>query len=260
LPVLIVGFKDEAMQHNRINVLFAGLLCIAVLMSGGCANNKPKPYGEERQLFLPGEKTLVWAVAPTINLSGETHVDPLLNSDLVFSELQQVHGLTVIPVNRVVEVYASLKIEKVETEAQAFAVCDLLGADALVIPTVSAFDPYDPPKMGGSLQLFLKPGSYRNVQRLDTHALDRAATPGPAEPMTPRWLMQAVGMFDASDGTVQDRVDAYVKGRIDPNGPFGKREIFDSMDRYCSFVYHELIVQLLDDLQPVLAPPPTPAA
>jgi hypothetical protein len=238
----------------------AALICVLALYTGGCADHTPKPYGEERQLFMPGDRQMVWAVAPTINISGESHVDPLLNSDLVFSELQQLHGLTVLPVNRVAEVYASLKIEKVESEAQAFAVCDLLGCDGLIIPTITAIDPYDPPKVGASLQLFLKPGSYRQLQHMDVHALDQAATAAPADPMTPHWLFQAVGMYDASDGTVRDRVDAYTKGRLDPNSPFYGREVYVNMDRYCSFVYHELITQLLDELRPMVTSPDATAS
>ena len=71
-----------------------------------------------------------------------------------------MHGLTVVPVNRVAEVYASLRIEKVQSAEQAAIVCDLLGCDALVVPTMTAYDPYNPPKMGASLQVFRRPGEY----------------------------------------------------------------------------------------------------
>ena len=100
----------------------------AIQLLAGCAH-KEKQYGSEMQLGLPGLQRQTWAVAPTIDLSGES-VDPLLQSDIVFGQLQQVHGLTVIPVNRVAEVYASLKISQIESEEQAQVVCDLLGCDA----------------------------------------------------------------------------------------------------------------------------------
>ncbi|MDP9172619.1 MAG: hypothetical protein M3O30_01975 [Planctomycetota bacterium] len=242
---------------SRIKGPCAALVLIT-LLGCGCTTHKPMPYGEERQLFLPGPRPLVWAVAPTLNLSGQSHVDPLLQSDLVFQQLQEVHGLTILPVNRVAEIYASLKIDKVQSEGQAYAVCQLLGCDGLVVPTVTVFDPYDPPKLGASLQLFLMPGSFdRGQLRVDPHALERAATPGAPPSLAPRGLVQAVGMYDAADGTVVDRANAYAAGRTNPNGLLGPREIFVSMDRYCEFVYHELIVQLLDDLRP--APNAMPA-
>jgi hypothetical protein len=239
------SFKDEAMRKIGIGAWIVAWLA----MAGGCSSHKTQPYGEERQLFLPGSQGQVWAVAPALNLSGQSQVDALLQSDLLYQELQEVHGLTVIPVNRVVEVYASLKIDKVESEREAYAVCDLLGCNGLLIPTVTAYDPYNPPKLGASLQLFVKPGTYQRPPPMDTRALERSPTPGNTQPMAlPKNLVQVVGMYDAADGTTLDRVNAYAKGRSDPNGLLGPREVLVSMDRYCGFCYHELLVQLLSDL------------
>ena len=61
--------------------------------------------------FLPGKRQ-VWAIAPVINLSGQKAVDPILQADLVYQQMQQVHGLTLVPVNRVVEVMAGLEDRK----------------------------------------------------------------------------------------------------------------------------------------------------
>jgi hypothetical protein len=231
--------------------MMLGIVALAAFWSPGCNTlPPPKPYGVEGQMFLPGRRTLVWAVAPTLNISGQSHIDPLLQSDLVFSELQQVRGLTVIPVDRVVEVYASVHIDKVESEAEAAKICDLLGCDGLIVPTVSAYDPYDPPKMGASLQLFAKPGTVQQTQLLDPHELDRSPTVDPMDLPRPQRLVQVVGMFDAVDGTVRARAQAYATGRTDPNGPMGDREVYLDMSRYGGFVYHELIRQLLGQLGP----------
>jgi hypothetical protein len=226
-------------------------LCLAmalIALAGGCAS-KPKPYGDEEQLFLPGTGRMVWAVAPTLNISGQSQIDPLLQSDLLFQQLQQTEGLTVIPVDKVVEVYSSLKIEKIESEQQALTVCNLLGCDALIVPTITAFDPYDPPKFGGSLQLFTKPQSYKGAPRLDVHQLELSPAQGNLDPIEqPKALLQVVRLFDAADGTVRDRVKEFAAGRSDPNGPLGEREIVLSMDRYCGFCYHELLIELFGNL------------
>src|SRR5438270_3549368 len=132
------------MTRNVKCALAIVVLLVVAASLPGCSGQKP--YGVETELYLPAKKRQVWAVAPVINLSGQKDVDPLLQADLVFAQLQQVHGLTVVPVNRVVEVYAGLRIEKVQTPEQAALVCDLLGCDALVVPTVTEFDPYNPPK------------------------------------------------------------------------------------------------------------------
>jgi hypothetical protein len=214
-------------------------------MGQGCGE-KPLVYGSERTLSWPGERRQVWAVAPALNLSGQRQVDPLLQADLVYQQLQQVNGITVVPVNRVAEVYASLRIEKVQSEEQAALVCDLLGCDALLVPTVTAFDPYNPPKFGAALQLFGNVGSRARPAAIDVRELARQATPGPNDSLPPSGgFVQVVGMFDAANGTTRQAVLDYANGRSDPVGPLGAKEYVMSMDRFCGFVYHALIGQLV---------------
>lgn len=227
-----------------------GVLAVAwISMASGCALWRDKPYGEEQQMFLPGEHRQVWAIAPAVNISGESQIDPLLQSDLVYREMQKIHGLTVIPVDRVVEVYASLKIDRIQNERQAREICKALGCDGLVVPTVTAYDPYDPPKFGASLQLFVTPGTFQHLPKLDPRMLERSGT-AVAIPDMPEThnMAQVVEIYDSSDGTVRDRVFAYSKGRIDPNGPLGVSEITQDMDRYCAFGYHELLSELIGNL------------
>jgi hypothetical protein len=227
-----------------------GVLAVAWLWIGvGCAAWHEEPYGEEQQMFLPGMHRQVWAIAPAINISGESQIDPLLQSDLVYQEMQKIHGLTVIPVDRVVEVYVSLKIDKIQNERQAYQICTALGCDGLIVPTVTAYDPYDPPKFGASLQLFTKPGTFGRMPRIDPHALEQMPTTTALPPMPETQNMaQVVEIYDAADGTVRDDVLAYSRGRTDPNGPLGVNEITESMDRYCAFGYHQLLNELIENL------------
>ena len=221
--------------------IIAGLL----LAAGGCQQQAPR-YGTESQLFMPGSRRQVWAVAPAVNLSGQ-EVDPLLQADDLFEQLQRVHGLTVIPVNRVAQVFAALQVARVQSSEQASLVCEQLGCDVLVVPTVTIFDPYDPPKLGASLQLFRK-GDTSLPPNVDAHELSRMATPPPTAALPPPkevMFKQAVGMFDAADGSVRERLSAYARGRNDPTGPMGQREYLMSMDRYSGFVYYQLILDLL---------------
>lgn len=220
---------------------------VAVCGGQGCTKTeKPKPYGVEAQSYLPARRRQVWAIAPAVNLSGE-RADPILQSDLVYGQLQQVKGLTVIPVNRVFEVYQALRIVRVQSEKQAALVCDLLGCDGLVIPTITAYDPYDPPKLGASLQLFLKPVDYKRPALVDPRELARQATPMDVRQALPpdATFVQAVGIYDAANGSVRDALFRYASGRNDPVGPYGAREYLVSMDRYCGFVYYVLIEELI---------------
>jgi hypothetical protein len=231
------------------------VLSLATLaVFGGCSGHTPQ-YGTERQLTLWTARRQVWAIAPAVNLSGQNSVDPLLQADLVYEQLQAVRGLTVIPVNRVAQVYAALKLEKVDTAEQAAVVCDLLGCDGLIVPTVTDFDPYSPPKFGGSLQLFGKPRGFSVPDNVDPRDLVRSATV-PQQPAslaaaqmdatTGGAFLQSVGMFDSANGSVRQSVLDFAVGRNDPQGPLGSKEYFVNMDRYCAFAYHALITELVD--------------
>ncbi len=113
-------------MQMRWKAVMAVLIGAILLPATGCSQAPPQ-YGIERPTFLPGRKRQAWAVAPVVNLSGQRAVDPLLQADLVFQQLQQVEGVTAIPVNRTVEVLASLRLERVQSEQQAALVCELLG-------------------------------------------------------------------------------------------------------------------------------------
>jgi hypothetical protein len=238
--------KDVAMK--RMRSIPVSLLVIAAF--AGC-EQPPQPYGREQPLYLYAPTRPLWAVAPAVNLSGEPQVDPLLQGDLLYQQLQSVHNITVIPVNRVVEVFAALHIAKVESEEQARLVCQQLGCDALVVPTVTAYDPYDPPKVGAALQLLGGGGPLVKQPNVDLRTLERAVTPPAPTAVLPAHpdFLQSVGMFDSANGSVRDAVLNYAAGRNDPAGPMGSKEYFVSMDRYCGFVYHALIVDLLSQVQ-----------
>jgi hypothetical protein len=233
------AFRDEAMRTATWMVL------VMLLVAAGCSK-KPPQYGTERRLSLPDRREQVWAVAPAIDLSGQS-VDPILQADLVYAQLQTVAGVKAIPVNRVVEVYASLRITSVQSADQAALVCDLLGADGLVVPTITAWDPYNPPKIGASLQLFARPDAYQRPGNIDVRDLVRQAAPKVGQSYPQPDFAQSVGMFDAADGSVRDRLMRYAAGRNDPLGPLKHKEYLLSIDRYSSFVYHELIEGLLVD-------------
>ena len=233
---------------NRMrSILRSGSLAALALAvtAGGCKSAAEPKYGREEKVFLPGTRAQVWAVAPAINLSGQQGVDPLLQADLLFQQLQQVRGLTVIPVNRVAEVYTALRIDKLQSEQQAVQVCDALGCDAIVVPTVHIYDPYNPPKFSASINVFFR-NPVSQVTAVDAHELSRQAS-GSGGGNLPRRnsFLQVADMYDGQNGTVRDKVAAYAAGRHDPKGPMKVKEYLSSMDRFVGFAYHDLIVTAL---------------
>ena len=83
---------------------------------------------------------------------------------------------------------------------------------------------------------------------MDVRDLVRSAAMDPnmvPPPPSETGFVQAVGMFDAANGTTRDALFAYAAGRHDPAGPMGAKEYLASMDRYCGFVYAQLAADLL---------------
>ena len=237
--------RQMTRTSNRLTRTSATIpLTLALCWLAGCSSSPE--YGRETLTFAPryGPRTI--AVAPAINLSGQSAPDPLLQADIVYQQMQAVRGVTVIPVNRVVQVCAGLGIRNIDSRDQAEAVCEALGADALVVPTITAFDPYDPPKMGASLQMFVS--KYRDQNgKLDVRALSRQPTEGPVQSLPKNAdFIQAARLFDASAGSTRERIRLFASGRNDPTGPLGEREFYLNMDRYASFVWYELIDEVFD--------------
>src|SRR5205085_1394509 len=99
------------------------------------------------------------AIAPTINLSGTRDFDPLAVSDALFVELQQVHDLNVLPLNKTLMAMNRLGMRSIDDPRAAQKLADALGADALVIPAITSYDPYKPPTVGMILQLYTSPAA-----------------------------------------------------------------------------------------------------
>jgi hypothetical protein len=235
-----------------MNRLGTALVLAAAIAAGsvglGCREKAPQ-YGRESALLLPTKRRQVWAVAPAINLSGQGGVDPLLQADLAFEQLQQIGGLTVIPVNRVAQVYVAMGVENVNSPEQAAQVCEALGADGLVVPTITIYDPYNPPKFGGALQLFRTRASMAmSGQQQPAEAVEAAGQVNAEGGVV---LIQSVGMYDASNGSVRDALRVYSAGRHDPVGPLGAKEYLVSMDRFCGFAYRALTESLLYEMRKV---------
>ena len=228
---------------RKIIFWFVVLLCC---FSGACMEHAPE-YGFENPTRLPFPRRQTWAVAPMVNISGQRAADSILQADIVFQQLQQVDGVVAIPVNRTIEVMLGLRLDRIATEQQAQLICELLGCDGLVIPTISIYDPYAPPKLGAALQLFTRsPVSLTKQANFNPRDYARQASAKGSAPPVNGSMLQVVGMFDAQNGSVRLALAQYTKGRNDPSGPMGEREYLMVMDRYCGFAWHLLIVDLIN--------------
>ena len=227
-------------QTMLTRCLLLGLLVLAAPLAG-CQR-----LVEPATLTSPHLREQLWAVMPPANESGVSIVETDRIADMFAREMQQVMGINVIPVNRVLKTMRDLKMDRVETAGDARVLLNALQADGLIIGSVTAWDPYPPMTLGLAIELYAGERINR-MHALDTIALTRSATahaaPGmfsSGEPVT-----QVAGMFDASNHNTIARLERYATGRNVPDSAYGKDIYLVSMDLYTRFVSFCLLEELL---------------
>jgi len=133
-------------------------MALGALALGGCSSwfegGKAPPRPIEYSIYTPYASTHTIAIAPAINLSGSRDFDPLVVSDTLYAEMQQVENLNVLPLNKTLLAMQRLGVRSIDDVKTAQRLAEFLGADGLVIPAVTAYDPYNPPTVGMVLQLY----------------------------------------------------------------------------------------------------------
>jgi len=246
---------------SRLTLALA-LTCGATL--GGCRD----PYASGTlPLVGPYEHTRTWAVAPLRNESGSQQVDPTRLADQMAGHLQNADRIVVLPVNRTLAAMQSLQLSEVRSRQDALSLLERLDADGLVVGTVSHYDPYDPPAIGLSVELYT---SRRYEQRVwsDLRELSRAARgpqadqwPGGAQPDgRPRQPVTALAAhLDASDPGTRRNVQRYGLNRSAHGHPEDWRLFRLSMDLYTEFATYVMSWRLLRaEAQRLHQPPPEP--
>ena len=186
------------------------MVVLMVVVTPGCTyRGAQKP----QRLSAPYGDRQVWAVVPLRNESGSLHADGLKAADQLAQRLETVMGLDTIPVNRVLAAMQSLEMSAVSDAKDVADLRDVLGVDALVVGTLTAYYPYDPPKLGITIELYFNP------QRESAHATDlrdlvRAGTdditPPDDQPTRSRRPVSVVsGFYDASDPGVHEKIVSY---------------------------------------------------
>ena len=228
-------------------VLLAGTVWI-----GGChRGSRIEPVSIANSRLGP----MTIAVAPALNLSGSMDFDPDRFADLMASELSYADGIAVIPVSRVLGVLAVQGLDRVESPGHAWELAKLLGADAILVFAVTEYDPYDPPSIGISAQLYgARPRAGSGA--LDPVALSRQAGLASArQPGRPdRLLAQVHRVFDASHDSVVADVRRFARRRRADESPYGWRQYVVSQRYYIRYCCHAMIRTLLTgENDPVLA-------
>lgn len=246
---------SPALRRLRLRAL-AHLLVLTACTTG--CDTTPK-LAHPQTLDSPYEATELWAVAPMANESGVSIVKPDRVADLFAEQIEQVGRIDCVAVNRVLMAMRGLGLRTVPTPADAVALMNTLDVDALVVGTVTAYDPYPPPKLGAAIQLYRRDGSAMSGADLDPIAVTRATAEqqrvSPAALASHGPVAQASGLFDARNHRTLAQLDEYAAGRTEPSSAHGESIYLVNMELYTQFVAFRLIRDLLDHERARVNPP-----
>ncbi|HUO06933.1 MAG TPA: hypothetical protein VM008_01260 [Phycisphaerae bacterium] len=236
-------------RRNDVRYLAQLSILLALFLVGltGCENlyeQQPKPQPIEYTLQSPYKGTRTFAVAPTVNLSGSRDFDVLAVSDTLFEELQQVQGLNVLPVNKTLAAMQRLGIRTIDSPQMAQHLAEFLGADAIVIPAVSSYDPYNPPKIGMILQLYT---ARQTADAPPPSTMPGASWGGPiAGPNDHQPVSQVAAVFNASNQTVLRELRDFAQGRTQHDSALQDEKFLLDADAYTRFVCNAMTRRLIE--------------
>ncbi len=242
----------DAMKSEQLRLLPLMVLAILGALQGSCANRQT--LQSPNVLVAPYQAAggdLLWAIAPLRNESGVSRVDTLAVADELAAAVEQARGLRAMPVNRVVETMRALNMHGVKNEDDARKLARALGADAIVVGSITSWDPYDPPTIGLSVALYAEPGALggrgddidpQRLSRLSTEYHDDARSRFGGRP-----LNIASDHLDARDHGVLMELKDYARGRADPESALDWKIYTASMELFTQFAAHHAVRVLLDN-------------
>ena len=178
------------------------------------------------------------------------------------SELSTLPGVGVIGVNRVMAILAEQGVGRIQSPQHALAVCERVGADAILVFAVSEYDPYTP-VVGLTAQLYTRPvapagparqgaegGMTSNGGAGSESGSEAGSRPGVAPERWPvRPAAECQRVFNATHERVQNAVREYADKRKEGESPYGWRKYLVSQEWFLRFCCHTVARDLLT--QPV---------
>lgn len=224
-------------------------LPLCMLLNAACTNTRHlvqpvilnAPY---RTYNASAEGEQLWAVAPLRNESGTSAADPLKITDALIAQLTEVRGLSALPLNRTLGAMRALGIASIDTPAQAIAVMRALKADAIVVGSITNYEPYQPLRMGLNLAVLGdSPVLFADLPQEEQPKADelmefRKATTD-VKPQSARNLLTPLSsvsvMLDSDNHAVLADIKRYANGRVDPDSALGWETYTRSMARFVDF-------------------------
>lgn len=238
------------------------LVCLmGVALIGGCESKPELLQPRVLQSPYPAARgETLWALAPLSNESGVSKVDMLMISDTVAATVAEVSGISVLPVNRTLAAMAARNMQSVRSPRDARALADALGVQGIIVGSISAYDPYDPPKLGMTLALFTTDMS--GVDPVDPRALSSAYSDqkGPMIRTDDKPAAVVSDHLDAANHEVLAELKLFATGRHDQESSLQWRRYTASMELYTEFAAYHCVDRLLRSERARVTPAPAAVA
>jgi hypothetical protein len=215
----------------RGSLLALGLL----LATAGCRTPAPR---------APEPPLRVVAVLPFTRDATVRDADLERFSDIFSSEWVKVAGVRAIRPRGPAPAPA-----KSATLEDALRMARDARADAFVTASVTDYDPYDPPRIGISIQYFrvqARPVPDSEVDLLVQSASWRCGPLSVGRDRAGHWIAAFERVFDAHDREVRDRLARYARDKSGGEPAASReRDILSVQPRYMQFVSNEVIHEIL---------------
>ncbi|MBC7773731.1 MAG: hypothetical protein H7210_14655 [Pyrinomonadaceae bacterium] len=199
--------------------------------------------------YAAARSETLWALAPVSNESGVSKIDMLMMTDTVAAAVAEVSGISVLPVNRTLAAMVARNIPGVRSPRDAMALAEALGVQGIIVGTITAYDPYDPPKLGMTLALYTTDASAS--EPVDPRSLSGAYSDQKSDPNG-----QMIKQHDKPTAVVAEHLDAanhevlaelkqFATGRHDQNSSLQWRRYTASMELYTQFAAYYCVDRLL---------------
>lgn len=232
--------------RSALGVLLLG----ALVLLGGCATKDDGLRAPEALVspYSQREGEALWAVVPLLNESGVSSIDTEALSDVLISKISEVRGVSCLPLNRTIEAMRARELRRVDSPTEARMIAAALGVDAVVVGSVTAWDPYDPPKIGLVLAVHARE-PVRAVGSEDPMSLQRSYTDQNvrlASQHDDRPEASVTAYLDGANHEVQMDLRRFAEGRHELVSALGWRRYLVSMDLYVEFASHYAVRRLLE--------------
>ncbi len=220
------------------------MLCaasIGAMLISGCAHEKHTLVTPNviQSPYSPAKGETLWAIAPLANESGVSTIDVLAISDMLAAAVAEIDGISALPVNRTLQAMNSRQIRSIRSPREARILAEAMNVQGVLVGSITAYDPYDPPKIGLTLALYttdIEPAEPVDPRRLSAAYADRNL-PKTTFSDTPSSVVSE--HLDASSHEVLISLREFAHGRHDPESALTWKRYTASMELYTEFAaYH----------------------